>query len=57
MSISKIDPMVGAVKSEVNQVLGLPLIISTRRVEATTSKATISEEVLMLSKSRSEEGS
>ena len=33
MSISKIDLLVGAVKTEVNQVLGSPLTVSTRRVD------------------------
>ena len=56
MSISKTDLLVGAAKTEVNQVLGLPLTVSTRRVEQTTSKAMVSEEVSMLAKSRSEEG-
>ena len=57
MSVSKSDPIVRAAKTEVNQVLGSPLTVSTRRVELTTSKATISKEVLMLAKSRIEEGS
>ena len=51
MSVSKNDPMVGVAKTEKNQVLGLPLIVSTRRVELTTSKATVFEEVLVLAKS------
>ena len=57
MSVSKSDPIVRAAKTEVNQVLGSPLTVSTRRVELTTSKATILKEVLMLAKSRIEEGS
>ena len=38
-------------------ILGSPPTVSTRRVELTTSKVTVSEEVLVLAKSRSEEGS
>ena len=56
VSVSKTDLMVRAVKTEVNQVLGSPLTVSTRRVEPTTSKATVSEKVSMLVKSRSKEG-
>ena len=56
MSVSKTDLLVGAMKTEVNKVLDSPLTISTRRVEPTTSKAKVSEEVLVLAKSRSEEG-
>ena len=56
MSFSKTDLLVGAAKTEANQVLGLPLTVSTRRVEPTTSKATVSEEVSVLAKYRSEEG-
>ena len=44
-------------KIEANQVLGLPLRVSTQRVELTTFKATVSEEVSVLDKSQSEEGS
>ena len=51
----KNDLLVGAVKTKVNHVLGLPLTISTRRVEPTNSKATVLEEVSVLAKSRSEE--
>ena len=38
VSISKTDLLVGATKTEANQVLGSPLTVSTRRVEPTTSK-------------------
>ena len=55
--VSKTDLMVGAAKTEANQVLGLPLIVSTQRVESKTSKAMVSEEVFVLAKSLSEEGS
>ena len=51
MSISNIDLLVGVAKTNVNQVLGLPLTVSTRRVEPKTSKATILEEVSVLAKS------
>ena len=51
VSVSKTDPMVEAAKTEVNQVLSLPLTISTQRVEPITSKATVSDEVLVLAKS------
>ena len=56
MSISKTDLLIGAAKTEVNQVLGFPLTVSIRIVEPTTSKAMFSEEVSMLAKSRSEDG-
>ena len=56
MSISKIDLLVEASKTEANQVLGFPLIVSIRKVESTTSKVMVSEEVLVLAKSRFEEG-
>ena len=56
MSISNIDLLVGVAKTNVNQVLGLPLTVSIRRVEPKTSKATVLEEVSVLAKSRSEEG-
>ena len=56
MSVSKTDILVEATKTEVNQALGLPLTVSTQRVEPITSKATVSEEVLVLAKSQSEEG-
>ena len=46
-----------AVTTKENHVLGLPLTISTRKVEPITSKATVSDEALVLAKSRSEEGS
>ena len=49
--------MVGAAKTEANQVLNFPLTVSIQRVEPITSKATVLDEVLMLAKSRSEEGS
>ena len=49
--------MVGAVKTKVKQVLGSPLTVSTRRVELTTFKEMVLEEVPMLAKSWSEEGS
>ena len=55
MSVSKIDLLVEATNIEVNQVLGSPLMVSTRRVELTTSKATVLEKVPVLAKSRSEE--
>ena len=55
LSISKIDLLVGAVKIEANHVLGLPLIVSTRRVEPKTSKVMVSKEVSVLAKSRSKE--
>ena len=57
MLVSKTDLLVGVVKAEANQVLNLPLIVSTRRVKLITSKAMVSEEVSVLAKSRSEEGS
>ena len=56
MSIPKSELVVGVALTEVNQVLGSPLTVSTRRVEPTTSKATVSKRVTMLTKSRSEEG-
>ena len=56
MSVSKTDLLVGVAKTEVNQVLGSPLTVSTRKLELTTSKATVSEEVPVLAKSRFEEG-
>ena len=40
-----------------NHVLGLPLTISTRRVESITSKPMVPNEALVLAKSRLEEGS
>ena len=43
--------------NEANHVPGLPLIVSTRRVELITSKATVLDEASVLAKSRSEEGS
>ena len=57
LSVSKTYILVGATKIKANQVLGSPLTISTRRVDPTTSKAMVSEEVLVLAKSQSEEGS
>ena len=56
MSVSKTDLLVGAAKTKVNLVLGVPLTVSTRRVGSTTSKVTVSKEVPILVKSRSEEG-
>ena len=55
MSVSKTNLLVGAAKIEVNHVLGSPLTVSTRRVEPTSSKAMVLEEVLVLAKSQSEE--
>ena len=43
--VSKIDLLVGVSKIKTNQVLGLPLTISTRRVEPVTSKEMVSEKV------------
>ena len=57
MLISKIDLLVRVAKTNANQVLGLPLTVSIRRVEPKTSKATFLEEVPVLAKSRSKEGS
>ena len=51
VSVSKTDLLVLAAKTKVNQVLGLPLTVSTRRVEPITSKTMVSEEVSMLAKS------
>ena len=48
LSVSKIDLLVEAAKTKANQVLGSPPTVSTRRVESTTSKATVSEEVPVL---------
>ena len=48
MLVSKTDLLVRVAKAEVNQVLNSPLIVSTRRVEPTTSKAMVSEEFSML---------
>ena len=42
--------------TETNHALGLPLIVSTLRVEPITSKATVSDEASVLAKSRFEEG-
>ena len=56
MSVSKTELVVGPTLTEVNQVLSSPLMISTQRVEPTTSKATVSEGVQVLAKSRSKEG-
>ena len=39
--VSKTDLLVGAAKTEANQVLGLPLTVSIQRVETTTSQTTI----------------
>ena len=54
MSVSKTDLPIRVAKTETNQVLGSPLMVSTQRVEQTTSKAIVSEEVPMLVKSRFE---
>ena len=51
MLVSKINLLVGATKTEANQVLGSPLTISTRKVEPTISKAMVSKEVSVLAKS------
>ena len=53
----KPNPKGDVAMNEANHVLGLPLIASTRRVELITSKETVLEEVLVLAKPRSEEGS
>ena len=45
--------MVDAVKTKVNQVLDSPITVSTGRVELITSMVTISDEIMMLAKSRS----
>ena len=50
-------PKGDASATEANRVLGLPLIVSTRRVEPVTSKATVFDEALVLAKSRFDEGS
>ena len=42
---------------EANHVLGLPLTVSTRKVETIISKPTVLDEVYVLAKSRFEEGS
>ena len=57
VSVSKTDRIVKVTKTKVNQVLGLPLTVSTQRVKLTPSKPTLSDEVLMLANSRSEERS
>ena len=46
-----------ATMNEANQVLSFRLTISTQRVEPTTSKETVSDEVLVLAKFRSEKES
>ena len=56
VSVSKIELVVGVALTEANQVLGSPLTVSTRRVEQTTSKVTVSEWVPFLAKSRFEKG-
>ena len=43
--------------TEANHVLDLSIIVSTRRMEPTISKTTVSDEVSVLAKSRSKEGS
>ena len=48
--------MVGAALTKENKVLGSPLMVSTQRVEPTTSKTMVSKRVPVLAKSRSEEG-
>ena len=55
MSVSKTNLLVGVAKTEANQVLGSPIIESTRRGEPTTSKVTVSKKVSVLAKSLSEE--
>ena len=55
VSVPKTEIVVRAALTEANQVLGSPLMVSTRRVEPTTSKATVLKMVSMLAKSRSEE--
>ena len=55
MSVSKTNLLVETAKTEVNQVLGSSLTVSKRILELITSKATVSKEVPMLAKSRSEE--
>ena len=45
-----------AAATKANLVLGLPLTVSTRRVELITTKAMVSNEAPMLAKSRFEEG-
>ena len=52
-SISKGD----AVVTETNYILGLPLTVSTQRLEPITPRVIVSDEALVLAKSRSEEGS
>ena len=56
VSVSKTNLLVRAAKTKANQVLVLPLTVSTRRVDPTTSKAMVSKRVPMLAKSISEEG-
>ena len=41
VSVSKTNLLVEAAKTKANQVLGMPLTISTRRVKPTSSKATV----------------
>ena len=50
-------PKGDVVAIEANHILGLPLTISTRGVEPMTSKEMISDEVLVLAKSRFKKGS
>ena len=54
LKLNRKDNEVG---TKANHVLGLPLIVSTKRVVPITSKATVSDEVLVIAKPRSEEGS
>ena len=56
VSVSKTNLLVGAAKTETKKVLGSPLTVTTRRVKQITSKATVSEKVPVLAKSRSKEG-
>ena len=56
MLVSKTNLLLKAAKTEANQVLGSPLMVSTQRVEMTTSKAAVLEKVPVLAKSRSEDG-
>ena len=53
----KLNPKGNGVVTKAKHVLRLPLTISTRRVELIISKDTVSDEVLVLAKSRSKEGS
>ena len=50
MLVSKTDLLVGVAKTKMNQVLGSPLMISTRRVEPIISKVIVSKKVPVLAK-------